>query len=93
MEGPKGVRDCHGNSRFPVLSDESKGWPAASVGGTVNFKWVLTARHATSTWEYFIGGTRITELEGGGNEQIKELATTIRESRTEEISRLPALVG
>jgi len=34
-----------------------------------------------------------TELEGGGNEKVKELATTIRESRTKEISRLLALVG
>jgi uncharacterized protein (DUF305 family) len=34
-----------------------------------------------------------SELEGGGNEEAKELATTIRESRAKEISRLLGLVG
>lgn len=34
-----------------------------------------------------------TELDGGGNEQAKEMATRIRESRTGEISRLLALIG
>ncbi|MFD9739478.1 DUF305 domain-containing protein [Umezawaea sp. NPDC059074] len=34
-----------------------------------------------------------TELDGGGNARAKELATTIRESRSKEISRLLGLVG
>ena len=34
-----------------------------------------------------------TELDGGGNAKAKELATTIRESRAKEISRLLGLVG
>jgi uncharacterized protein (DUF305 family) len=34
-----------------------------------------------------------TELEGGGNEEAKEMAARVRESRTAEISRLLALVG
>jgi chitin-binding protein len=77
VEGPKGVRNCHGNSRFTVLSDESKGWPAASVGGTVNFNWVLTARHATSTWEYFIGSTRIAVFNDGGRQPGATVSHTV----------------
>lgn len=34
-----------------------------------------------------------TELEGGGNDQAKGLATAIREGRTKDISRLLELVG
>jgi len=78
VEGPKGVKNCHGNnSRFSQLSDESKGWPAASVGGTINFKWVLTARHATSTWEYFIGGTRIAVFNDGGKQPGATVSHTV----------------
>src|ERR671921_1428890 len=56
VEAPKGSMQCNGGgSRFAVLNDESRGWPAASVGSSVTFTWTLTARHSTSTWEYFIG--------------------------------------
>src|SRR5688572_28381238 len=51
VEAPKGSMQCNGGgSRFAVLNDESKGWPATSVGNNVTFTWVLTARHRTSTW-------------------------------------------
>ncbi|MFG2244032.1 lytic polysaccharide monooxygenase [Spirillospora sp. NPDC048823] len=66
VEGPKGLRNCHGGlSQFAVLSDESRNWPAKSVGGTVSFSWTLTARHRTSTWEYFVGGTRVAVFDDG----------------------------
>lgn len=69
VEGPKGLRSCNaGLGQFAVLNDESKGWPTTSVGNTVNFNWVLTARHATSTWEYYIGGTRIAVFDDGGRQ-------------------------
>ncbi|GAA3441461.1 lytic polysaccharide monooxygenase [Planomonospora venezuelensis] len=69
VEGPKGQRNCHGGvGRFAQLSDESKNWPATSVGTSVNFNWVLTARHATSTWEYYIGGTRIAVFNDQGRQ-------------------------
>ncbi|WP_051751962.1 lytic polysaccharide monooxygenase auxiliary activity family 9 protein [Streptosporangium amethystogenes] len=69
VEGPKGLRNCHGNvGRFSQLSDESKSWPATSVGNSVTFNWVLTARHATSTWEYYIGNTRIAIFNDGGRQ-------------------------
>jgi predicted carbohydrate-binding protein with CBM5 and CBM33 domain len=69
VEGKKGLRSCSGgNARFAVLDNESKGWPATSVGRQVSFKWTLTARHATSTWEYFIGGSRIASIDDKGKQ-------------------------
>ena len=67
VEAPKGSMQCNGGgSRFAVLNDNSRNWPVASVGTSVTFNWVLTARHATSTWEYFIGGTRLASFNDGG---------------------------
>ncbi|GAA2610965.1 lytic polysaccharide monooxygenase [Paractinoplanes durhamensis] len=67
VEAPKGSTQCNGGgSRFAVLNDTSKAWPAASVGQTVTFNWVLTARHSTATWEYFIGGTLLASFNDGG---------------------------
>ncbi|GAA3462349.1 lytic polysaccharide monooxygenase [Saccharothrix longispora] len=69
VEGPKGQRNCHaGLTPFAPLNDDSKAWPTTSVGGTVAFNWTLTARHATSTWEYYVGGTRIAEFNDGGRQ-------------------------
>lgn len=67
VEGPKGLRSCDGGlSQFSVLADESRGWPAKAVGSKVSFSWVLTARHRTSTWDYFIGGTKVASFDDGG---------------------------
>ncbi|MEV6303627.1 lytic polysaccharide monooxygenase [Actinoplanes sp. NPDC051861] len=67
VEAPKGSTQCNGGgSRFTVLNDNGKGWPAASVGQNVTFNWVLTARHSTATWEYFIGGTLLASFNDGG---------------------------
>ncbi|HWS37775.1 MAG TPA: lytic polysaccharide monooxygenase [Actinoplanes sp.] len=67
VEAPKGSMQCNGGgSRFAVLNDSSKSWPAATVGTSVTFNWVLTARHATSTWEYFVGTTRVASFNDGG---------------------------
>ncbi|GIE86278.1 lytic polysaccharide monooxygenase [Actinoplanes regularis] len=67
VEAPKGSTQCNGGgSRFAVLNDNSKNWPAATVGQSVTFNWVLTARHSTATWEYFIGGTLLASFNDGG---------------------------
>jgi chitin-binding protein len=67
VEAPKGSTQCNGGgSRFAVLNDNSKNWPATNVGQTVTFNWVLTARHSTSTWEYFIGTTLLASFNDGG---------------------------
>lgn len=69
VEGPKGQRTCHGGvSRFAILNDNSVNWPTTSVGNSVTFTWTLTARHATSTWEYLIGGSRIAVFDDGGRQ-------------------------
>src|ERR1700712_1326570 len=67
VEAPKGSTQCNGGgSRFAVLNDTSKAWPAASVGQTVTFNWVITARHSTATWEYFIGSTLLASFDDKG---------------------------
>ncbi|ETK30884.1 cellulose-binding protein [Microbispora sp. ATCC PTA-5024] len=78
VEGPKGLRSCSGgNARFAQLDDESKAWPATSVGSTVTFTWVLTARHATSTWEYYIGGTRVAVFDDHGAQPGAAVSHTV----------------
>ncbi|MDA3642980.1 lytic polysaccharide monooxygenase [Saccharopolyspora indica] len=67
VEGPKGLTSCSGgNGRFSELDDDSKGWQATRVGNSVNFNWTITASHATTTWEYFIGGNRVAVFDDGG---------------------------
>ncbi|WP_045746371.1 lytic polysaccharide monooxygenase auxiliary activity family 9 protein, partial [Actinoplanes rectilineatus] len=67
VEAPKGSTLCNGGgSRFTVLNDTGKAWPATTVGTSVTFNWVITARHATTTWEYFIGNTLLASFNDGG---------------------------
>ena len=67
VEAAKGSKDCNGGGgRFAELNDNSRNWPAATVGNPVTFDWVLTARHSTATWEYFIGDTRLASFDDGG---------------------------
>ncbi|MCZ2526350.1 lytic polysaccharide monooxygenase auxiliary activity family 9 protein [Streptomyces sp. HB2AG] len=66
VEGPKGFpsagpadgRICSGgNTRFAELDDPRGGnWPATQLTGGqgYDFKWTLTARHATTSFRYFI---------------------------------------
>ncbi|GAA3186587.1 lytic polysaccharide monooxygenase [Dactylosporangium siamense] len=78
VEGPKGLMSCSGgNSRFAQLDDPNKGWPATAVGNSVTFNWVLTARHSTSTWEYFVGGTRIGVIDDGGRQPGATVSHTV----------------
>ncbi|MGW0759274.1 lytic polysaccharide monooxygenase auxiliary activity family 9 protein [Streptomyces sp. NPDC002814] len=67
VEGPKGLTSCSGgNSRFAELDDDAKGWKVTPVSGTTEFQWNLTARHSTSTWQYFAGGQKIAEFNDNG---------------------------
>src|SRR5690349_19200659 len=55
VEAPKGSQACDGGvAQWSVLSDESRNWPAKSVGTSVTFTWVLTARHRTADFVYYI---------------------------------------
>lgn len=78
VEGPKGLTSCSGgNSRFAQLDDPNKGWPATAVGNSVTFNWVLTARHSTSTWEYFVGSSRIAVIDDGGRQPGATVSHTV----------------
>ncbi|MGC5345621.1 lytic polysaccharide monooxygenase auxiliary activity family 9 protein [Streptomyces sp. DT24] len=67
VEGPKGLMSCSGgNSAFADLDNDSKGWKVTPVSSTTAFKWTLTARHATSTWQYYAGGRKIAEFNDKG---------------------------
>ncbi|MEV6421183.1 lytic polysaccharide monooxygenase auxiliary activity family 9 protein [Streptomyces sp. NPDC051662] len=67
VEGPKGLTSCSGgNSRFSDLDDDSKGWTVTPVGSSTSFQWKLTARHSTSTWQYFASGQKIAEFNDNG---------------------------
>ncbi|SDZ29973.1 chitin-binding protein [Micromonospora pattaloongensis] len=66
VEGPKGLKSCNaGLAPFSVLNDDSRAWPATSVGTSVTFSWVLTARHRTTTWQYFIGDRMVAQFDDG----------------------------
>lgn len=67
VEGPKGLTSCSGgNSRFAELDDDSKGWQVTPVSKNTTFSWRLSTQHATSTWEYYVGGQRIALFDDGG---------------------------
>lgn len=67
VEGPKGLMSCSGgNAAFAELDNDSKGWKVTPVSRTTSFNWRLTARHATSTWQYYAGGRKIAEFNDGG---------------------------
>ncbi|GAA4547986.1 lytic polysaccharide monooxygenase auxiliary activity family 9 protein [Amycolatopsis samaneae] len=69
VEGPKGLRSCNGGlPQFAELNDNNKGWRATKVGSTVNFTWTFTARHRTSNYEYYVGGTKVADVNGNGQQ-------------------------
>ncbi|MEU8631165.1 lytic polysaccharide monooxygenase [Amycolatopsis sp. NPDC048633] len=78
VEGPKGLRSCNaGLAQFAELTDESKPWPAKSVGTSVTFNWVFTARHATKSYEYYIGNTLIKSFDGNGQQPPATVQHTV----------------
>lgn len=82
VEGPKGLRSCDGGlAQFAVLADESRSWPAKTVGSTVSFSWVLTARHRTSTWDYFVGGSKVASFDDGGAQPASVVTHSVDLSR------------
>ncbi|MFC8538167.1 lytic polysaccharide monooxygenase [Streptomyces sp. NPDC057249] len=67
VEGPKGLRTCSGgDSRWADLDNDSKGWKVTPVGTTETLTWTIEARHATSSWQYFIGDQKIAQFNDGG---------------------------
>ncbi|MFI6424669.1 lytic polysaccharide monooxygenase auxiliary activity family 9 protein [Promicromonospora sp. NPDC050880] len=66
VEAPKGSMECSGGSGFTVVDDDSLAWPRTTVGSEVTFRWQITARHSTSTWEYFVDGQPFKTVDDGG---------------------------
>lgn len=78
VEAPKGSLQCNGGgSRFAVLNDEGRNWPTTSVGSTVTFRWTLTAAHRTSTWEYFVGSSRIASFNQNGQQPPSNISHSV----------------
>lgn len=78
VEGPKGLRSCHGGvGRFAELNDDGKPWRTTSVGRTVTFTWTFTARHATSTFDYYLGNTRVASFSGNNQQPPATLSHTV----------------
>lgn len=76
VEAVKGLRSCNGGvSTWAPLADESKAWPVATMSRGVNtFRWTLTAVHATASWEYYIGGTRLALITGSSTTHNVDLS-------------------
>jgi predicted carbohydrate-binding protein with CBM5 and CBM33 domain len=67
VEGPKGQKNCNaGKEQYAELNDDNKGWKVTDVGSSTTFNWKLTARHSTSTWQYYVGDKKIAEFDDGG---------------------------
>ncbi|MGW5210120.1 lytic polysaccharide monooxygenase [Streptomyces sp. NPDC004051] len=74
VEGPKGLRSCSGgNAQFSDLDDDSKPWRVAQVGKSHTFNWRITARHATDTWQYYVGDRKIAEFNDRGAQPPAEV--------------------
>jgi predicted carbohydrate-binding protein with CBM5 and CBM33 domain len=64
VEGKKGLTSCDGGvAQWSVLSDESRAWPVKAVASSATFSWVLTARHRTASFDYFIAGTKVATFD------------------------------
>ncbi|WP_018840067.1 lytic polysaccharide monooxygenase auxiliary activity family 9 protein [Streptomyces aculeolatus] len=78
VEGPKGLTSCSGgNQGFAELDDDSKGWKVTNVGSTTTFNWKITARHSTSTWQYYVGGQKVAEFDDGGAQPPAEFSHSV----------------
>ncbi|WP_203818504.1 lytic polysaccharide monooxygenase [Paractinoplanes ferrugineus] len=78
VEAPKGRQSCDGGvSTWSVLADEARNWPAKSVGTSVTFTWVMTARHRTADWTYYLGGAKVASVSGGNAQPDAVVSHTI----------------
>ena len=92
VEGPKGLRNCHGNvGRFAELNEDSKPWRATSVGRTITFTWTFTARHATANFEYYVGNTRVASFPLNNQQPPATLSHTVNLGNVSGRQRLLAV--
>ncbi|MCF4121785.1 lytic polysaccharide monooxygenase [Antribacter sp. KLBMP9083] len=66
VESSKGSLLCSGGTRFVTLDDNALAWPRTTVASSQTFTWTLTARHRTSTWEYFVDGQLFKTVNDNG---------------------------
>lgn len=61
VEAVKGKTTCNGDvATWAVLADDTMPWVVTPLtAGTNYFTWTLTAVHATASYEYYIGSTRV----------------------------------
>jgi predicted carbohydrate-binding protein with CBM5 and CBM33 domain len=63
-EAPKGSKECNGGvAAFSELNNDNLAWRATNVGKSATFNWVLTARHRTATWVYYVDGNAIATFD------------------------------
>ncbi|RJQ82300.1 chitin-binding protein [Pseudonocardiaceae bacterium YIM PH 21723] len=80
VEGPKGLKSCNGgDARWADLNDDGKGWTVSRVGQQATFTWSIKkgAEHATTNWEYWIGGTRVANFNYGGKQPPLTLSHSV----------------
>lgn len=78
VEGPKGLTSCSGgNERFAELDDDSKAWKVTPVGTTAEFTWTIKVAHATTTWQYFVDGQKVAEVNDGGSRPGSRVTHTV----------------
>jgi chitin-binding protein len=78
VEGPKGLRSCSaGVGRFAELDDDSKPWRATSVGSSMDFTWTFTARHKTTSYEYYLNGQRILFIDSANKPPAPVVTHTV----------------
>jgi len=77
VEAPKGSMACSGGGKFKEMDDDSLAWPVTNVGTSVQFTWRFTARHSTTTYEYFIGTKRIAVFDAKGKTPGETVTHTV----------------
>ncbi|GIE82805.1 cellulose-binding protein [Actinoplanes philippinensis] len=81
-EAPKGSKECNGGvAAFSELNNNSLAWKATNVGKSATFNWVLTARHRTATWVYYVDGTPIATFDDKNSIPAATVSHTVDLSR------------
>jgi predicted carbohydrate-binding protein with CBM5 and CBM33 domain len=63
-EAPKGSKECNGGgAALPGLKKKTQPKRATNVGKSATFNWVLTARHRTATWVYYVDGAEVAKFD------------------------------
>ncbi|MDR2997655.1 MAG: lytic polysaccharide monooxygenase [Microbacterium sp.] len=79
VEAPKGSMKCSGgNAEYAILDDASKPWPRTKIDSTATLTWNITARHSTSSWEYFVDGVPFAVFDGYNKQPDATVTHTLK---------------